>query len=237
MNPGNIIQPIGMKPNFLDSVELFRICTVERENSDAWSEFLNRYGKKIKYCINKALRRTGGMVSYQNGWSVSAGMQQSDLFQNVIMRLVENDCAVMKRFYGNSENELLAYLAVICRSCVLDALRQNNALKRGSAFIEGEESMDESVCANWIHSHSEIETKILACELMDFINNSASLPSEPNYNRDRLVFKLHFLDGLSYNQISQCKGINLSKAGIEKLLKRLVVQARNLAAGSNSREL
>jgi RNA polymerase sigma factor (sigma-70 family) len=236
MTSGNIISLISIRPSFLDSIELFRYCAANRENSEAWSEFLTRYGKKIKCFINKAIRRSG-TTSYQNRWSASAGIQQIDLFQDVIVRLVENDCAVMKRFCGNLENELLAYLAAICRSCVLDTLRQSNALKRRATSIEGVEAIDESACAGWINNQSEVETRILTRELMDLIENNTSSPSAPNSNRDRLVFKLHFLDGLSYHQISQCKGINLSKAGIDKLLRRLVVEARNLAGQRNSREM
>jgi DNA-directed RNA polymerase specialized sigma24 family protein len=120
------------KLNGLDPVDLFQICASNRENSEAWSEFLRRYAVKLKFFIRGTLRQVLGH-SGDPGFSItSSGIQELDLFQNAIVRLVENDCAAMKRFSGTSENELLAYLAVICRSTVLDTLRRNNALKRRS---------------------------------------------------------------------------------------------------------
>ncbi len=48
---------------------------------------------------------------------------------------------------------------------------------------------------------------------------------------------MHYLDGLSHSQIAKCAGINLTKAGVEKLLKRLTDRIQVLALESKSEEM
>jgi RNA polymerase sigma factor (sigma-70 family) len=222
-----------MNINLLDSIELFRVCAAHREDSDAWAEFLRRYTAKIKHIIHGAVRQALGGYAYPND---SASFQESDLFQNIIIRLVENDCAVMKRFSGTTEDTLLAYLAIICRSTVLDDMRHNAACKRRRPA--GMENKEAIVNANYLRrmSHSECERSILVGELMSFACQTARCHSGNLSHRDQLVFQLHFFDGLSSSQIARCKGVNLTKAGVEKLLNRLVERVQFLASSGRSEE-
>lgn len=213
----------------LDPIELFGICADDRQNSDAWREFLHRYTAKLKYFINGTLRQVFGSSP-----SHLSSIQESDLFQNAIVRLVENDCAAMKRFSGTSESDLLAYLAVICRSSVLDTLRRNNALKRKHTATECDEATLVSADYRGRTNYSEFERDILVGEIVSLTRHTIDSHSGQVSNRDHLVFKLHFFDGLSYSQIAGCKGINLSKAGVEKLLKRLVDRIQTLASPGKS---
>jgi DNA-directed RNA polymerase specialized sigma24 family protein len=116
----------------LRPVELFSRCAADRTDTAVWSEFLRRYVQKIRYFIRGTLRRTFGTESDPGVFSVRGAVQENDLLQNVIVRLVENDCAAMKRFTGTTEDELLAYLAVIARSVVIDTLRRQRIFQ-GSA--------------------------------------------------------------------------------------------------------
>lgn len=224
------------KLNILDPVDLFQICASNRENSEAWSEFLRRYTSKLKFFIRGTLHQVLGHSANPDFSITTGGIQEGDLFQNAILRLVENDCAAMKRFSGISENELLAYLAVICRSAVLDTLRRNNALKRRSPAIGSEESVAGSDNTHRLMESPRFERLILAREIAGLISQTIKSHSGSVPDRDKLVFKLHFFDGLSYSQIAQCGGINLSKAGVEKLLKRLVERVQTIATSGKSGE-
>jgi RNA polymerase sigma factor (sigma-70 family) len=220
----------------LDPIELFHLCASNRENEDAWTEFLRRYMTKLKYFVHGAQRQVFGHSTCHDESTSSNGLQESDLLQNVIVRLVENSCAAMKRFSGTSENDLLAYLAVICRSSVLDTLRHNNAQKRKPAATESEETVMASIGSLRSANHMGFEREILAHELVSLSMQTILTHSRSDdvSNRDRLVFKLHFFEGLSYSQIARCRGVNLSKAGVEKLLKRLVGQVQTLALSGKS---
>jgi RNA polymerase sigma factor (sigma-70 family) len=230
-------EPPDVDLRLFDPIELFQLCACNREDSDAWSEFLRRYTARLKHFIHGTLRQASEYASYQKSQITSGSMQEGDLFQNVIVRLIENDCATMKRFSGASENDLLSYLAVICRSTVLDTLRRNYALKRRTSALETEESIKDSSDSRRVKGNSGFEREIMARELVSLFTYTIKSHSGEVSDRDQLVFQLHFFDGLSYNQISQCKGINLSKAGVEKLLKRLVDQVQILASSGNSEEM
>lgn len=214
-----------------DAVELFHMCASDRDNDDAWAEFLRRYTVKLKHFIHGTLRQMVG-----NRISASAGVQENDLYQNAIVRLVENNCAAMKRFSGSTEGELLAYLAVICRSAVLDTLRHHGALKRRAVAGDNEKAAGETGNPLRFVDHAEFEREILLREVMSLTRNTINAYSGDVSDRDHLVFRLHYMYGLSYGQIAQCKGINLSKAGVEKLLKRLVGRVQTLATSGKSEE-
>jgi RNA polymerase sigma factor (sigma-70 family) len=218
----------------LQPVELFRLCASDRENSAAWSEFLRRFATKLKYFIRGTLRQTCGSLADTNSAASLWGTQESDLFQNTILRLVENDCSAMKRFSGETEEELLAYLAVISRSVVRDTMRKSQAVKRrvGTATIEETDRSD--VSHKKAIADTACEREILVRELVSLTRQTIKALSGETWARDRLVFELHFFHGLSFQQIAQCSGVNLSKGGVEKLLKRLVERVQALAESGRS---
>jgi RNA polymerase sigma factor (sigma-70 family) len=213
----------------LDPVVLFKVCAENRQNSEAWLEFIRRYTNKIKFFISGSLRQFSAYSSKPISMSSSSFMD--DFFQNAILRLVENDCAAMKRFSGSSENELMAYIAVICRSSVMDGLRHGNAIKRKPVTLENESMVANAPGFNRLIDQVGCEREILVKELVRL-----TMESMKSSRRDQLVFKLHFFEGLSYNQIAGCEGINLSKAGVEKLLKRLVSRVQDLVSSDKPEE-
>jgi len=236
MLPKHTAKPLGEDLCLLDGVKLFHLCATDHQNTEAWTELLRRYASKIRYFISGTLRQFHGYSAFRKNSTAIGGIQECDLFQNAIIRLVKNGCIAMKRFSGKSEDELLAYLAVICRSSVLDALRRNGALKRQASFIETKASGGETTISRESANYSGFEREILANELLSLINNAIESHSGNTSNRDRLVFELYFLDGLSYSQIARCRGINLSKAGVEKLLKRLMGRVQTLVSSGKSGE-
>ena len=183
----------------------------------------------MKQFIRGMLRQSYGFSAGAENAFIIGNLQESDLFQNVIVRLVENDCAAMKRFSGSAEEELLAYLAVISRSVVMDAMRRHRAIKR-KPKVDNEGLFPPSIAPGKAVVEPETEREILTRELLgmahQFINSSSGRVSA----RDRLVFELHFLEGLSLQQISRCKGINLTKGGVEKLIRRMVDRVQNMAS-------
>ena len=228
--------PCRKELDLLDPVMLFHLCASDSENSDAWVEFLGRYSQKIKYFIRGTIRQFWGSSGYAANTTVAVNMQESDLFQNTILRLVENNCAAMKRFSGTTEDELLAYLAVISRSTVMDALRRSNAIKR-RPITENVDRHKEgySVRSRNSANNAGFEMDILANEIISLVHQTIKSKSASASKRDQLVFELHFFDGLSFSQISRCKGINLSKAGVEKLLKRLIGRVQDSLQPIDSR--
>ena len=155
--------------------------------------------------------------------------QEADLFQSTILKLVENRCAVLRRFSGKAEDELMAYLAVIARSVVRDHFRRLRAQKRGpwpASSVSSEESEQVGQPGAIPHAwQNPMEREILVRELEQVSMETIRIHSgDPD--RDRLIFQLYFKDGLSTAQIAACEGVGLSKTGIEKTLNRLKDRVR-----------
>jgi RNA polymerase sigma factor (sigma-70 family) len=214
----------------LDSIELISLCADYPEGSELWTEFLRRFAAKIKYFIRGTLRQSMASEARGAGFVMdSHTTQEADLFQNTILKLVENRCAVLRRFSGKAEDELMAYLAVVSRSVVRDHFRKVRAQKRGpwpASIVASKDSEQTGQLGfarrDWQNS---MEREILARELeqvsMETIKSHSGDP-----DRDRLIFQLYFKDGLSTAQIAACEGVGLSKTGIEKTLNRLKDRVR-----------
>ncbi len=217
----------------LDAVKLVSLCARDSGDHDLWAEFLRRFAGKIKLFIRGTLRRSLGSDIPSSEPVLYSGATETDLFQNVILRLVDNHCAALKRFTGTTEEELLAYFAVIARSSVRDSLRRQRALKRprwqDSVTPEAQRWAELRV-AEGANARSPIERAILARELEQLTLQVIRSHSGEDCDRDRLIFRLYFYDGLSAAQISRCAGIDLSRTGVEKALDRLKDRVRSAAA-------
>src|SRR5262245_37466990 len=109
----------GQGVRSLDSADLITRCAEDTCDSIAWREFVRRFQPKIEQFVRGTLRQLGALEN-----------QAQDLVQNTILRLVENNCVVLRRFSGSTDDEIHKYLAVISRSVVRDSLRRLRATKR-----------------------------------------------------------------------------------------------------------
>jgi RNA polymerase sigma factor (sigma-70 family) len=208
------------------AAELFFDCARDTCDNRSWEEFLRRFAPKIKQFIRTSLRRAVGRdLALSQNPVIMGGVQENDLLQNVVMRLVANDCAAMKRFSGSTEEELLAYLAVITRSVVRDSLRWHRAGKRPDSVETRQDCADLGSIDEMLQADPTTERDVLFRELKDLSRKTLTLQS-PAANRDRMIFELYFFHDLSINQIARCKGIELSKAGVEKALNRVKDRVR-----------
>ena len=162
-------------------------------------------------------------------WNFSFEDTVDDLIQATILRLVENDCTLLRRFRGEHEDDLLAYLAVISRSVVRDCWRRQHAWKRN--LNHGRTlRRSEFITLRLQSSQDYLSTgrQVLAREVLE-LSGHALTDADGFSDRDRLIFGLHFIDDLSAAQIAQCRGIGLTKPGVEKVLWRIKKRIRNLA--------
>ncbi len=207
-----------------DTVNLMWLCVENRENAVAWSEFLRRILPKLQYFARGSCYGFQGNTSSSRARTLSITLQESDLVQMVIVRLIEGNCLLLRRFLGKTDDELFIYLAIICRSAARDALRRQNAIKRCIVWPSYSDSDID------MHAHaqfdrncdgSKVERLVLLREVKELAERMLSNLSGPSATRDRLIFKLYFYQDLSLDQIARCQGINLTKAGVEKALSRL----------------
>ncbi len=206
----------------LETVDLLRLCVINQQNCEAWTELLLRVLPKIKCFVRGTLRRRISPGLKLHASVRVGGADESDLSQEILLKLVENNCALLKRFAGKTEAEFLAYIAGISRRVVRDCVRRQAALKRATESVPQDRLVD---CLSVPGQSFPIETRILAREYAERIELGLQ---DHNRNRNRLIFQLYFFAGLSALQIANCAGIGLSHAGVKKVLGQMIEKARVL---------
>jgi RNA polymerase sigma factor (sigma-70 family) len=227
----SVSPPDAMDLEKIDSCTLVYLCAHNLEDAELWSEFLRRFTPKIKRFIQVTLNQYTGSHNSATG-GIDSTQGSSDLLQNTILRLVQNQCAALRRFSGTTESELSAYLAVIARSVVRDSIRHQSAKRRFHWFAQAIPAQDREKGdpdpAREPGVEDLIDRRVLATEI-EQLSLEAIRDNSDEPGRDELIFQLYFIEGLSTAQIASCKGIGLSKTGVEKMLNRLKDRVRNKA--------
>jgi len=227
---------VTVNPRELDSLSLASLCARDTQATVLWSEFVRRFTPKIRQFIWGTLRQSlGADVSLGEVTVLLGGTSENDLLQSTIVRLIEDDCAALRRFSGTSENDLLAYLAVISRSVVRGFLRRQSSLKRSSkAPVPRMEFMEQSYSPVLREGMPQTEREVLAREVARLSKRAIDSLSGESSRRDWLIFQLYYREDLSSTQIAQCRGIGLSKTGVESVLERYRERVRTIVSVNHS---
>jgi DNA-directed RNA polymerase specialized sigma24 family protein len=123
--------------------------------------------------------------------------------QKVFAKLVENDGRVIRSFRAAAEGSVHAFLASIAVSIVADHRHLQEApIPRGRKGAP-----DSPISA-----------------MLDLIDVEKALKTDEdsrNYERNLLIFRLHFVEGLTARQIASIITLNLTISELEEALNRI----------------
>ena len=193
----------------LEAHELMRECAKDLRNADLWGEFHKRFRRKINLYLLRAFRALGGKSDEFDRYA-------EDWAQEVFTKLVQNEGRVISSFRGSTELSVYAFLGSIALSVVADQLRFQRALRRRAQVIALDQLQDFGL------PHRDSESQFSA--LLDLIDVERVLREDQeskNPERDFLIFKLHFVEGLSVREIASIRELNLTTSGLEKVLNRV----------------
>jgi len=217
-----------MNPDQLGCIRLISACARDTRDEILWCEFLKRYSSSIKQFVARvcASRSRAGNSS----GTLTRAIQPSDLYQSVIVRLVEHNCAAMKAFAGTTEEEWLAYLAIITRSVVCELLRFRVRSRISGATVPFSVSarfwsQDQHYKRNQPH---KVEQGVLATEVKTICERMIRNLAGDHSSRDLLIFHLYFSQDMSISQIAACKGVNLTASGVKKVIHEFRRRVRNV---------
>lgn len=211
-------------PGGMGVAELISACARDRENPDLWMEFLHRYSHKIRQFVDRTCR-AGAAIRSGKSYSFMVALGNSDLIQNTLLRLLENDCALMRRFVGTTEDEWITYLAVITRSVVRNSMLQDRRRRRGdSAGAQALPYLGSATLGGQQRTtgYLEADHRLLASEVINLCERTIRTLAGKHACRDLLIIRLLLSHGLSINQIAKCQGVNLSRKGVQKVINRLL---------------
>jgi RNA polymerase sigma factor (sigma-70 family) len=193
----------------LEAPDLMRECGKDLQNAQLWEEFYSRFRRKILLYLLRAYRMLGGpfdeFARYADDW-----------VQDVFTKLLQNDGRVICSFRGTTELSVYAFLGSIAVSVVADQLRSQRALRRAAQVVPLDEVQGVSA--------SSADTDAQLSALLQVIDVERALRADEeskNPERDLLIFKLHFVEGLSAREIASMPALKLTTSGLEKVLTRV----------------
>ena len=196
--------------NDISSADLLRECGRRLTDAALWKLFHDRFHRQITTYVIRTIWMLHGKTDPD---------LVCDLVQDVHLRLLQNNGRVMSGFRGETDFSVLAFLGRTVMGVVSDYYRSQQAGKRRPAeIISIEEARRHEA------EEAEIPAELDVTAILSWIDVRRLIESEPdrrNATRNVLIFKLHYVEGLTVKEISQYPGFNLTEAAIEVILKNL----------------
>lgn len=194
-----------------------------------WRELLTRFRPRVRLVVFRSYQAElarGGRLE-----AIASGDAVEDLVQEVFVRLIEGDRRALARFEGRSEQSAFTYVSTIAANIVRDHFKKLRALKnpRATTSLSSERrvgrdpdarmSFGDTIAAEGPGPDRFVAAKELRTRIEGAIDELS--PRGSTSARDRLIFRLYFLEGLTIDEIAAVAAIKLSASGVEKCIRRI----------------
>jgi RNA polymerase sigma-70 factor (ECF subfamily) len=200
-----------MKYATLSANELARVCS-QSDDAEAWEEFVRRFTPKITIVIWRVARR------YRQGDPALI----EDLVHNTFFKCLADGRRLLRKFVPRHEDAIYGMLAVTAKNLTYDYFRKHKPPKPGNEDVQLSEI--EPFVPSTSFGPKQIEREVTMHEIEEALQ--AITASSSFGERDREIFWLHHLYGLTANEIAALAAFHLSAKGVESILHRLMVQLR-----------
>ncbi len=207
----------------LSHTMLVRICS-QSPHHPAWQEFHKRFDPYIKMYVQKYWKARVPQHPFDNTIAQETIL---DLVQDVYLKLIERNQKALRNFKGAEENSFFAYLARIASNIVEEYFRKQSAEKRKNPIVPMDMATEESVLptsqANSAYPYfkadgeEELLTRITIREISEL---TEKLLVGPHLQRDKIIFKLHVMEGFSVKQLAQKQDFGLQVSSLESIIRR-----------------
>lgn len=208
-----------------------RRCRKRPPDEAAWQEFVRRYHSLITAMVVRAFHLKVGYEFERRSQFHKDSIE--DLVQAVYFRLIEDNCRVLKAFRGKLDNSLPAYLSIISTNVVKDHFRGIKAGKRPKITFSLDELLETSGDGGLLQGlSSDIDGKrsgtaepLITLEQIDALLKRAL--TRKDRDRNILIFKLRYCDGLTLEEIKEALALDMSPKGIGSILSRTTTRIRS----------
>lgn len=173
--------------------ELLRVCG-DLRNADAWEEFIRRFHGPIHTAIWRAGRRYAKFQQHM----------YDDLEQDTYFRLSAGGARALRDFVPRRPGSAIAYLQVIAMRVTLDYCKRKD-FRRLQELPPAAADVPAPERTHWLARLSEVN----------------SLLDQQAAPRDRQIFRLCHVQGLTAREIAAIECFGLSVKGVESALARL----------------
>jgi len=203
----------------LSNTELVRLCGREPKNRSAWIEFHTRFDQRIRLFAYRECRKQIGAGPPPFSQVVQ------DIVQDVYLTLIRNQGKALKAFKGLNENSIYLYLGVIVKNIVSNYLYSITpprlpALEKSlDATVYDHQQktllLRDSLCSDYIDTEEQVLFQDFLRRIEEILDQEYL---EEDRERNRLIFKLFFLEGFDSNAIAEQFGFALSAKRVANLI-------------------
>ena len=193
--------------------ELARACAHSAEAAE-WEEFLRR-------CAPIATTVAARVTRLWVGTATPSIVD--DIVQEVFLKLCEQERRILRDFAPRGEDSFFGLLRVVSASVANDHFRRQHSEKRGGKVVT---LVIEEGPSPGIHPSRDedvgMQRAVLFAELDRMLRAAPGAAAE----RDRTLFWLYYLQGLTADEIAALPGSELSAKGVESALRRVTTWLR-----------
>jgi RNA polymerase sigma factor (sigma-70 family) len=200
----------------ISDMELIRKCVERSKNWNAcWKEFQRRFDRHILMVIICELKK-----HWPHNYLSEFKEAMQDIRQEVYARLLRDGGKALREFRGNSSGSFRAYLRTIAGRLTKNFSNQKKNELRRTAHAAPHAGDDEPNEIEPVSNHTEesLQEEYLKEHIIESLRTC--YPSR-KFERDLMIFKLHFFEGLSAKEIHQTFNTALTVSGIETVVSRM----------------
>ncbi|MGA9770906.1 MAG: sigma-70 family RNA polymerase sigma factor [Blastocatellia bacterium] len=220
-------------PDELTVGELLKKCSKRPPDQAAWDEFVRRYHMTIRSFIRRTYHQKTGNDPERGTQFPDDTID--DLVQTVYLKLVDGGSSALERFEGEHEHSIFKYLGMISMNVVIDYVRWVKADKRPRVTISIDEMLlrgdvafpEDSFIATDSGSVADNDITFIKDEIEQALNK---VVKGKNRDRNILIFKLRFYEGLTFGEITKVLNLGLSPVSIGSILNRIVAHIKPILA-------
>ena len=219
--------------------ELLERCVKSPPDEAAWEEFVRRYQSTIRASVAKTFQRKA--LEEMDRRPQFPDDQIDDLIQAVYVRLVEDGRRAIQSFAGEHDNSIYQYLGMIAVNVVRDHFREAKALKRPKVCFSldelaekvGDGILSRAVVSRLDGTPATNSGHTFTREELDEALERAV--RDRHRERDILIFKLRYYDGLTLDEIKDTLQLDLSPVSVGSILNRIALRLRPLLDKSENK--
>ena len=193
--------------------ELARACADSADAAE-WEELLRR-------CVPIASMVAARVSRMWLGRATSSIVD--DIVQEVFLKLCEQQRRILREFEPRGEDSFLGLLRIVSASVANDYFRRQHSVKRGGKVVTVglDDGPGMNVSSGPIGG-AEVQKAVLFSELDRKLRSAPGVIAE----RDRTIFWLYYLQGLTAEEIAGLPATELSAKGVESALRRVTTWLR-----------
>lgn len=193
--------------------ELARACACSADAAE-WEELLRRCAPVTSMVAARVSRIWLGRATPS---------MVDDIVQEVFLKLCEQQRRILREFVPRGEDSFLGLVRIVSASVANDYFRRQHSVKRGGKVVTiGLEDGPGANVSVGPAGGAEMQKAVLFSELDRKMRSAPEAIGE----RDRAIFWLYYLQGLTAEEIAGLPAAELSAKGVESALRKVTTWLR-----------